>query len=102
MSTEFESLVRPFQTNNISPSQVYYTPGQLSQPNVILRIGRSGSGKVLTGNYTYDATRYCVAYETEKSPFASRVGQPRHLQFQGVFGQGIIGQPMGPSGPDPD
>jgi len=96
MSTEFESFVRPFQTNDITPSQVYYTPGQLGQPNVILRIGRSGSGKVLTGEYSYDATFYVVAYDTErKDPFASRAGQTKHREFSGKFGQGTIGNPNG-------
>ena len=95
MSNELESIIRPFQTNDITPSQTYYVPGQIGVAPIYLRIGRGGSGKVLTGNYSYDETFYIEAYETErKNPFASRAGQ-KHSQFVGKFGQGTIGQPMG-------
>jgi hypothetical protein len=66
MSNDLESIVRPFQTNPITPAQTYYAPGQVGVPNVILRIGRGGSGKVLTGSYSYTATFYCKAYVNEK------------------------------------
>jgi hypothetical protein len=94
--SEFESLVRPFQTNDITPAQTYYEAGQIGVPNVILRLGRSGSGKTLTGSYNQNATFYMTKYETERK--AKFKGQ-HHSQFVGKFGQGIIGQPFGESVP---
>lgn len=92
MSGEFESLVRPFQTGEITPAQTYYAPGQIGVPNVILRIGRGGSGKTMTGSYSYQQSQYCTKYETErKTPFKGA----HHSQFVGKFGQGVIGHPMG-------
>jgi hypothetical protein len=88
MSQEFETLVRPFQTNDVTPAQTYYVPGQIGVPNVILRLGRGGSGKVLTGNYSYSATFYCVKHEVEKN-------------YQGVnqeTGEPIEKPPTGPGG----
>ena len=66
MSQDLESIVRPFQTNAVTPAQTYYAPGQVGVPNAILRLGRGGSGKVLTGSYSYSATLYCKAYVNEK------------------------------------
>ena len=65
MSTEFEALVRPFQSNEVTPSQTYYMPGQIGVPNVILRLGRGGSGKILTGSYSYTQTFYCEQYHVQ-------------------------------------
>ena len=66
MSTELESIIRPFQTGAVTPAQTYYQPGQIGVPNVILRIGRSGGGgKILTGSFSQSATFYCVKYENE-------------------------------------
>jgi hypothetical protein len=68
MSGEFESIVRPFQNNNVTPSQTYYKPGQIGVPNVVLRIGRGGGGgKSLSGSYQITITSYCTQYESEKS-----------------------------------
>lgn len=67
MSNDFESIVRPFQTNQITPAQTYYLPGQIGVPNVVLRLGRGGSGKVLTGSYSFTETKYCVKHEVEKN-----------------------------------
>lgn len=94
MSTEFESFVRPFQTNNVTPAQTYYMPGEIGVPNVILRIGQSGSGKTLTGNFSYSESIYMSKYETERKTPPGRKTQ-HHSQFVGKFGQGVIGKPMG-------
>ena len=67
MSQDIESIVRPFQTNQVTPAQTYYAPGQVGVPNVILRLGRGGSGKVLTGSYSFTTTKYCDGAETEKA-----------------------------------
>lgn len=66
MSTELESLIRPFQNNDVTPSQTYYATGLIGQPNVILRLGRNGSGKVINGSYSNSAAYYCEAYEVEQ------------------------------------
>ena len=70
MSAELESLIRPFQSNDVSPAQTYYTPGQIGVPNIILRIGRSGGGgKTLNGSNSASASYYCKKYESERGPF---------------------------------
>ncbi len=67
MSNEFESLVRPFQNNDVTPSQTYYKPGQAGVPNVVLRIGRGGGGgKTLGGSFQNTVSCYCTRAETEK------------------------------------
>ena len=94
--SELESIVRPFQSGNVTPAQTYFVPGQIGVPNVILRLGRSGAGKTLTGSYNQTATFYMTKYETErKQPFRGA----HHSQFIGKFGQGIIGAPFGESVP---
>ena len=66
MSTELESIIRPFQTGDVTPAQTYYKPGQIGVPNVILRIGRGGGGgKTLSGSFSQSASFYCVKYENE-------------------------------------
>jgi hypothetical protein len=66
VSTELESIIRPFQSGNVTPAQTYYLPGQIGVPNVILRIGRGGGGgKTLSGSFSQTATFYCVKYENE-------------------------------------
>jgi hypothetical protein len=78
MTSDLESIVRPFQTNQITPAQTYYAPGQVGVPSVILRIGRGGSGKVLTGSYSYTASFYVDGSETEKAiaEFRKQTGPP--------------------------
>ena len=66
MSTELESLIRPFQNNDVTPSQTYYTAGQIGVPNIILRFGRNGKGKIMTGSYNDSASFYCKKYEIEQ------------------------------------
>ena len=67
--TEFESIVRPFQNDSKTPSQTYYKPGQIGVPNLVLQLGRSGSGKMMSGSYNQTITSYCVKHEVEK-PYA--------------------------------
>jgi hypothetical protein len=68
MSKSLESLIRPFQTNDITPAQTYFEAGEVATPeNVVLQIGKGGSGKVLTGSYSYSQTFYCDGAETEKA-----------------------------------
>ena len=94
MSTEFESFVRPFQTNDVTPAQTYYPPGTLGVPNVILRIGRNGSGKVMNGSYSANETHYMAKYETEQKGAKQKT---HHSAFVGKFGQGTVGSSI-PSG----
>lgn len=65
---QFETIVRPFETPDNSPStQRYIAANQASSPPIRLRFGRTGSG--VTYNYTYSQTteRYLGQYVVEKS-----------------------------------
>jgi hypothetical protein len=100
-STEFESFIRPFQTSSVTPAQTYYTPAQIGVPNIILRIGRSGSGKVFTGSYSASETHYMTVVKVEKKLYSQlSEGETRDYSkiiydsFYGNFGQGVIGDPM--------
>jgi len=98
MSQEFESIVRPFQDNRITPAQTYYKPGQIGVPNVTLRIGRGGgSGKVITGSYSYNQTYYMINAETERKELF-KTDSMLYRQYAGKFGQGTIGDPTKPGG----
>ena len=66
MSTEFESLIRPFQNNSTTPSQTYYLSGQIGVLPIKLLIGRGGSGKIMQGSNSYSATFYVSKHENEK------------------------------------
>ena len=66
MSVEFESLVRPFQTNDVTPAQTYFVPGQIGVPNLRLNSGRSGQGKTFHSSISIKTTYYCHQYENEK------------------------------------
>lgn len=68
MSTDpLESVVRPFQSGQISPSQTFFPAGQVGQPNVKLQYGhRSGSGKTISGSYSESQTFYCAKAQNEK------------------------------------
>jgi hypothetical protein len=67
MADDFESLVRPFQSGDTSPSQTYYAPGDPASPLIYLRIGRNGGGgKLLTGSVSYTLSIYMKKWEVEK------------------------------------
>ena len=60
MPQDLSEVVRPFQSQDVSPSK----PGVLSIPQVvppvILIAGGSGSGKILIGSYNLTSTAYVV------------------------------------------
>jgi hypothetical protein len=65
--SDFESLVRPFQSGETTPAQTYYDPGDPASPVIYIRIGRNGGGgKVLTGQSSATMSSYCKRYENEK------------------------------------
>jgi hypothetical protein len=67
VSNALETIVRPSQTE-VSQPQPYFTPGQAGTPNVVLKIGRGGSGgKVLNGSISLSSSAYMQRYENEKS-----------------------------------
>lgn len=90
--SELESIIRPFQSRDITPSQTYFQAGELGIQNIHLELGKGGSGKTLTGSNSTTVNTYMTKYETErKSPLEGA----HHSDFVGQFGQGVIGQPLG-------
>ncbi len=67
MSNNLEDIIRPFTNGQVSPAQQYFQAGQVGVPPVILRFGRTASGKTLNGSFTYNATFYCTQYVNEKA-----------------------------------
>lgn len=65
--SDLEHIIRPFQDGRVSVPKQYFQRGQVGVPPVILRYGRSGSGKVLNGSVNVTVTNYCTAYINEKS-----------------------------------
>ncbi len=54
-----ERIVRPFQTQEVSPPQRVLTDYQTDAPDSItLEYGRGGSGKLLQGSYSNTVTLY--------------------------------------------
>jgi hypothetical protein len=66
LSNDLEVIVRPSETLDYAPAQVYYNPGQVGVPNTRLQIGRDGSGKTLTGSFTANQSNYMTQYANEK------------------------------------
>lgn len=68
MSDNIESLVRPFESGETAPARVYFTPGQIAVPNIVMHIGRGGGGsvKTLSGSISISVSSYCKRYENEK------------------------------------
>jgi hypothetical protein len=62
-----ETIIRPFQTNDVSPPRQYFNAGQVGVPNVRLQFGRSGQGKTFTGSYASRQSNYMTQYDNEKS-----------------------------------
>jgi hypothetical protein len=88
-----ETIIRPFQTNDVAPARPYFNAGQVGVPNVIMQFGRSGQGKTFSGSYSARQTIYMTEYNVEhKSPFTS----PGVGSFTGRFAPDA-GQPFGQS-----
>jgi hypothetical protein len=67
-----ETIIRPFQTNDVAPPKPYFNVGQIGVPNVKLAIGRSGVGKTLNGHFSLTQTFYCTKYVNEaKTPLSA-------------------------------
>lgn len=65
--SELESVIRPFQKNDVSPARQYYNGGQIGVPPVRIQAGRSGQGKVFNGSFSSSQTNYMTKYENEKA-----------------------------------
>lgn len=61
-----ESIVRPFQTPDVSPARPFQTGVKAAPPNVILQAGRRGGGRVLNGSASASASYYSTQYVNEK------------------------------------
>src|SRR3954464_1218739 len=93
MSTELESVIRPFESGRVSPSQTYYPAGQIGVPNVKLQYGRNGGGKTLSGSYSFNESFYLDHHEAEKE---QRPDDPFKLtkHIIRLFGQDANGHPV--------
>lgn len=69
MSGNFESLVRPFQSGETAPARAYHEFGETGVPNIVMHIGRGGSGsvKTLSGSVSVSVSSYMERYENEKA-----------------------------------
>lgn len=61
-----ESIVRPFQTPDVSLSRPIYPSVKAAPPNVILQAGRKGGGRTLNGSGSSSASFYMTQYVNEK------------------------------------
>lgn len=52
-----ETVIRPFVGKDTTPRRVTNDPPQQTA-NVVLQIGKSGTGKVFNGSYSASATTY--------------------------------------------
>ena len=64
--SDLENIVRPFQTDGVDPPQQFFPAGQPSVPNIIIRAGRSGSGRMFTESASFDASFYMTQYVNEQ------------------------------------
>ncbi len=73
-SSSLERIVRPFQTNVITPPQRVLTDYQAEPEDVItLEFGRNGSGKTLQGSYSNTVTLY-MDTKLKETTISSLVG----------------------------
>lgn len=68
--TNLETVVRPFQTNNVAPAQRYVNAGVAAVPNVRLQVGRGGQGKTMNGSFSHSASFYSVNQIQERTQVA--------------------------------
>ncbi len=64
--SNLEQIIRPFQDGRVSPPQQYFQTGQVGVPPLVLRFGRGGSGKTLSGSVSISSTSYMTQYINEK------------------------------------
>lgn len=66
--SDFERLVRPFQSDPGTPGRAIFESGQVVVRNVFLRIGRGGGGspRTLGISDSASASYYCKRYENER------------------------------------
>jgi hypothetical protein len=65
--SDFENIVRPFVSGDVSPPRRYVNGSASGVPNVLLQVGRTGVGRTFNGSYSLRATYYMTRYENEKS-----------------------------------
>lgn len=66
----FERIIRPFQTNEVSPPRLVLPESGQSAQIVKVQIGRSGGGKIFQGEASASQTVYNKKYPTETVPDA--------------------------------
>lgn len=58
MTLSFEKIIRPFETRDISPPKPQTQSEAQIPDNVVLTVGDSGSGKIMHGSHSFNATTY--------------------------------------------
>ena len=67
MTTNLESVVRPFQLNSVSPPTAVPVAPVVPVANVIMNIGRNGSVKTMSGSYSSTVTFYMKKKSKEET-----------------------------------
>lgn len=65
--SDFEQLVRPFQSRVISPSEKVIQPLAVEPENVVLQIGIEGTTKTFTGSFNQQTSGYMSQHQREIS-----------------------------------
>lgn len=66
MTLNLESVIRPFETTDISPPQKVPESQSVSAKNVVVNVGSGGSVKTMSGSYNLTITYYMVEQPKEK------------------------------------
>ena len=62
-----ETIVRPFETQDVAPGRAFFSAGKAAPQNIILQCGRGGGGKTFNGSSASSASFYVTQYVNEKS-----------------------------------
>ena len=82
-----ESLVRPFQSNEVTPPRRVVPAGARSRTRVILKIGGTGGAKTMNGSYSFTMTRYmdsAVVESTKETDEGKFIQDPQDKEGQTV------------------
>lgn len=82
-----ESLVRPFQTNEITPPRRVVPSGARARTRVRLIIGGTGGAKTMNGSYSYTLVKYmdsAIVESTKETDEGKFIQDPQDKEGQTV------------------